>query len=57
MSDSVLEERCEGQAMAPTETFRFEGSRLVRETRAGSFFGVSEWFCQRERTRRSAGRT
>lgn len=28
--------------MAPNETFRFEESRLVRETRAGSFFGVSE---------------
>ena len=42
MRHSVLEESCEGQAMAPTETFRFEGDRLVRETRAGSFFGVSE---------------
>lgn len=28
--------------MVPTETFRFDGSRLIRETRAGLFFGVSE---------------
>ena len=42
MRHSGLEERCEARAMAPTETFRFQGRRLVRETRAGSFFGVSE---------------
>ena len=28
--------------MAPTETFRLEGRGLVRETRAGSFWGVSK---------------
>ena len=35
------------QTTAPTETFRFDENRLVRETRAGSFLGVSELDCQK----------
>ncbi len=36
------EKRGKGRLTAPTETFHFGKGRLVRETRAGSFFGVSE---------------
>ena len=42
MKHLVQEELCEDRATAPTETFRFDDGRLIRETRAGSFFGVSE---------------
>lgn len=41
MSHSLLKESCEDAAMAPTETFQFEGSKLVRETKAGPYCGIS----------------
>ncbi len=42
MKSSMLEERSRSKTTAPSESFRCEGDRLIRETRAGSFFGVSE---------------
>ncbi len=49
------ETRGEGQSTAPTETFRFGEGRLMRETRAGSFFGVSEMELPRGMKRASNG--
>lgn len=45
----------ESQSMAPTETFRFGEGSLIRETRAGSFFGVSEMELPQETERAYSG--
>ena len=45
----------DGQSMTPTETFRFGEDSLIRETRAGSFFGVSEMDLPRETDRNCSG--
>ena len=42
MKSSMLEEYNRSKASAPSESFLCEGGRLIRETEAGSFFGISE---------------
>ena len=49
------EKLCKGQSMAITESFHLGDGTLIRETRAGSFFGVSEIKLSRETERASSG--
>ena len=49
------EKRGEGRSTAPTETFRFGEGSLIRETRAGSFLGVSEMELPQGTERASSG--
>ena len=49
MKYSVENQYCKKKAIAPYETFRIKENRLIRETRAGSFFGISELALPKER--------